>query len=353
MALSELEQAFFEEEVITGGDDEAAAKAESDRIAAEEAVAKLEADRLLDEETKKTAEEIAAEKAIEDEKNKVVLIDPPYKGKKFIEVTDEEALYKQLHGKHAYKAMSSEEKAIAFIRQQNPELDEDEIAFTVATKYGIGIQQPADEELTDDQKIALRQQGIDRKKLISQADNYFKTAAEAIALSETDPLELDPGYKTYREQAAAQKADAVKAQEHINTINTNFDKHAVKIPEIVENIEIDIDDRKFAVPVNFKMDTKKQEQLADFAKRYQPSKAEFDAFNDPETGKFDYKGYLESLIPMAFGKELSKAATRQALSQDRDEFISKELKNSSLKDNIKPKGTYERPKDIVDAYQFG
>lgn len=338
MALSDLDKAFFEigdEEVII-----------EDKPIVEEEKPVIEDEKPVIEEKPILVDE----KPVEE----IVLEDAPYKGKKFIEVTDEEALYKQLHGKHAYKAMSSEEKAIAFIKQQNPELSDEDLAFVAMSEYGIGAEKITDEDkLTDEQVIALRKQDIARKKLVSQADNYFKTAAEAIALSETDPLELDPGYKTYREQAAAQKADAVKAQEHINDINTNFDKNAVKIPEIVENIEIDIDDRKLAVPVTFKMDAKKQEQLADFAKRYQPSKAEFDAFNDPETGKFDYKGYLESLIPMAFGKELSKAATRQALSQDRDEFISKELKNSSLKDNLKPKGTYERPTDIVDLYQFG
>jgi hypothetical protein len=284
----------------------------------------------------------------------IVVEDPPYKGKKFIEVADEEALYKQLHSKHAYKSMSAEEKAIAFIREQNPEYSDEDVSFVAMSEYGIGAEKPTEEDkLNDEQVIALRKQDIARKKLISQADNYFKAQADAITLPDTDPLELDQNYKTYREQAATQKADAQKAEQHINEINTNFDKHALKIPEIVENIEIDIDDRKFAVPVNFKMDAKKQEQLADFAKRYQPSKTEFDAYNDPETGKFDYDGYMKSLIPMAFGKELSKAATRQALSQDRDEFISKELKNSSLKDNLKPKGTYERPTDVVDNWKFG
>ena len=79
---------------------------------------------------------------------------PPYKGKKYIQVDDEAALYDILDKKYRPTKMSADEKALAFIKQQNPELDDDEIAFTAATKYGIGVQPLSDEELTDEQKIA-------------------------------------------------------------------------------------------------------------------------------------------------------------------------------------------------------
>ncbi len=277
---------------------------------------------------------------------------PPYKSKKFIEVEDEKALYSQLHSKYQYENMSPEQKALAYIKQTNPGLDDDEIAFLAASDYNIGVEKPDEADMTDEQLRTWRKQEISRKQLLSKADGHFAEEAAKVALADYDPLDLDPDYKEYRTTAQQQAAQAQEKQEKITQINTEMENSANAISEITKVEQIDIDGSKLAVPISFKLDKEQQTQLADFAKRYTPTKAEYDAFNDPKTGKFDYNGYVESLAPMAFANQISKAGIRQALTTDRANFIEKELKNSTLRNND-VSATTEKPFDIVDAWVFG
>jgi hypothetical protein len=277
---------------------------------------------------------------------------PPYKSKKFIEVEDEKALYEKLNAKYRHEQMKPEEKAITFLKNQNPELDDNDILFMAANEFGIGIDKPEEAELTDEQAAALRKQDINRKKLIKQADSFFSEEAEKVALEDYDPLDLDPEYKDFRTNRQKLADEQKEATEKLNNVYKNFETNSKAISEITESVEIDLDEGKFAVPVTFKLNEEKQKQLADFAKRYTPTQAEHDAFNDPETGKFDWQGYVRSLAPIAFAKDIAKAGMRQALAQDRATFIEKELKNSTLRNNDTSK-IVEKPFDIVDAWPFG
>ncbi len=257
----------------------------------------------------------------------------PYKSKKFIEVEDEAALFAKLNAKYGHTAMKPEEKAIAYLREQNPELDEKEIAFLAESDYGIGLERPDIEELTTEQIAALNRQDIARKKLTSQADKHFASKAEQVALEDYDPLDLDPDYKEYRTSRQAEQAERTAREQHIADVTAQIETNAKTISEIAENFEIDLDESKLAFPVSFKLDANKQKQLEDFAKRYTPSQEEYDQFNDPKTGKFDYKGYLQHIAPVAFAKDIVKASIKQALAQDRQRFVEKELKNSTLRNN--------------------
>ena len=278
--------------------------------------------------------------------------DPPYKSKKFVAVEDEKELYQTLEKKYGATRMSADEKAISFIKQQNPELDDDEIAFMAMSDYGIGLDKPSDDELTDEQKIALRKQDIAKKKLITQADNFFKQEADKIALPDYDPLDLDPDYKKYRTDRQIQEAERVDKEARTQNIIQSLETNSKTISDIKEMVEIDLDEGKLAIEVNFKLNPEKQQQLADFAKRYTPTQAEYDAHFDPATGKFDYPGYLKDLAPIAFAKDINKAGMRQALAKDREKFIEKELKNSTLRNND-VSVTVDKPFDIVDAWPFG
>lgn len=281
-----------------------------------------------------------------------IVADSPYKSKKFIEVDDEAELYAKLNAKYGHSAMSADEKAIALLRKQNPELEDKDIAFIAESEYGIGAEEIPDDELDDAQRRELQKQAIARKRLTKQADTYFAEQATAVALDGIDPTSLDPDYQAYKGQVQAQQAEQTAREAHVADVHTQIDTNSKVISEITESVEIELDDNKLVVPVKFKLNDEKQRELADFAKRYTPTQAEYDAFNNPDTGKFDYKGYMESLAPIAFAKDIAKAGMRQALAQDRQQFIEKELKNSTLRNNDVSQ-VVNKPFDIIDHWQFG
>jgi hypothetical protein len=274
---------------------------------------------------------------------------PEYKTKKYVPVEDEEKLAELLDKKYGYKKMKSEDKALAFIKQQNPELDDNEIMFIAANDYGIGVDKPDEDDLTDSQVLDLKKQDIARKKLYTQAENYFAEQANQIQLTSEDPLELDPNYKTYKEQVVAQeqlkKQQEQKYQETIKEVKSA----AKSISDYKITEEIDLDGSKFALEVSFKMDDKKQAELVAYAERYSPTDAEVASYTDTTTGKFDWKGYMGYMAEKAFEKDIRKAAIRQALAQDRQQFIEKELKNSTLRNND-VSAQADRKVDHVDYY---
>lgn len=258
-----------------------------------------------------------------------------------------------LSQKYQYKSFSADQKALAYIAAQNPELDEKELLFLAATDYGIGVDELPEAELTDAQVIELRKQGIQKKKLLSQADKYFQERANGIQLPELPSLEdLDPDYKVYKtereQQVAKQNQQAQLYAQTVQHIETN----AKTITDIKEPIEIDIDEGKFTLDVNFKLDEAKQKKLVDYAKQYSPSEDEVTKFTDTQTGKFDYAGYLKSLAPNVFAKEMVASGIKQALAKDRTNFIEKELKNSTLRNNDVSQAV-EKKHEAWEAWPFG
>lgn len=277
---------------------------------------------------------------------------PEYKAKKYIPVEDEKDLYDRLDKKYNHERMKPEDKALAFIKQQNPELDDNEILFIAASDYGIGVDRPEEKDLTDEQQFELKKQDISRKKLLASADTYFKEEAGKVELPGADPLELDPAYKAYQESATKQAETAKEQATQLQNTIKQIDKNVKEISSLKESIEIDIDDSKFAIDVNFSVDDKKQKQLADYVKQYIPSDAEIAAFTDTDTGKFDWKGYMSNQATKVFAKDMIKAAVRQALSQDRDAFREVHLKNSTLRNNDVSQ-TVTKDFDIVEVWPFG
>jgi hypothetical protein len=76
-------------------------------------------------------------------------------------------------------------------------------------------------------------------------------------------------------------------------------------------------------------------------------------FTDTQTGKFDYKGYLASLAPTVFAKQLLAAGIRQALHQDRQKFVEGELKNSTLRNNDVSNIVAPKKVELWEAWNFG
>lgn len=259
---------------------------------------------------------------------------PEYKSnKKYIPIDNEEELYKQLNVKFGSKGLSDEAKALAYLREKNPHLDENDIQFLASEKYGIGVDDLDETTLTAEQLKSLREQGIDKKNLYAEARGYFEEKANGVQISTTDPFDEDANYKQFISDR--QKAEETRKQQEqiyqqtLNSIQTA----ATSISEVNEQFKINIDDSQFAVDVSFKTNAEKQKQLTDFAGRYTPTDNEVKQFTDPQTGKFDYKGYLTYLSPMAYARDMMAVGIRQAIVKNREEFIEKELKNSSLRTN--------------------
>lgn len=279
--------------------------------------------------------------------------EPEYKSnKKYIPLDDEKAIYETLDRKYRYERMKPEEKALAFIAKENPGLDDDELMFIASSEYGIGVEKPDESVLTDEQIINLKKQDIARKQLLHKADAFFKEETSKITLEAIDPLETDEGFKTYQTERQAQAAKVEQERRNLQNTIQQIETAAKVISEIKEPIEIDLDESKLTFEVNFKLDEKKQKQLVEKTKQYIPSEAEVSAYTDPTTGKFDFKGYMEYLTPMFFAKEMKMAAIKQAIAQDREQFVEGTLKNSTLRNNDVSK-VVTKDFDVVDSWPFG
>lgn len=248
----------------------------------------------------------------------------------------EEEIYNAIKDKYAYKEYTPEQKVIAYLAAENPELDENELLFLAAQDFGIGVDADEDAELTPEEKSVLRAQGIARKKAVSQADKYFQERANAITLPTLpNPLDNDEGYKAYQASVAKQQeiiAQQAEDQKNIDAVLLEMNTTAKTFEKIDIDLKLDLDGGEFAIKSDFKLDAKKQQQLADYALRYQPSPDEVKTFTDTN-GKFDMKGYMAVLAKQCFSDQLIKAAVKQALSQDRERFVEGELYNNKLRNN--------------------
>jgi len=295
------------------------------------------------------SEEKQEEKQQQEEKKEEVVVKAE---KKKLWTEDYENTVSELLGKKLqYKSLSPEQKALAFIAKENPGLEKDEIEFLAATEFGIGVPEPDEADLTEAQIIELKKQGIQRKKLINQADSFFKNEAESVQLPEPD-IDEDPEYTQYKKEKVSQaEAAKTQAETYAKTLQ-QVETTAKNITEIKDVLEIEIDDRKLPVNLNFKIDEAKQAKLIDFVKNYTPTKEEVAAFTEPVSGQFDYKGYMTSQASKVFAREILASGIKQAIAQDRAEFIEKELKNSTLRNNNVSE-TVDKKFDFVDAWPFG
>lgn len=246
---------------------------------------------------------------------------------------NEEELFKTLNEKYGFKSMSDENKLMAYLSVQNPGLDEQDIAFMAAHEFGIGATDVDEEDLTDDQRVALRQQSILRKKTLNEANNYFTEKANKTELPSLPSVtETDAEYKAYKEAQVKQVEEQQIFEQNKKAIFADIDSTAPSITEVAQEVKVKIDEVELDYNINFKLDQNKQQQLAQYAKEYTPTQAEYQAYTD-QSGKFDMKGYMQSLTDRLFHKEIVKAAIKQAIAQDRENFVEGTLKNSTLRNN--------------------
>jgi hypothetical protein len=248
----------------------------------------------------------------------------------------EKEAYEALRQKFEYESYSSDQKVLAYLKELNPMLDEDDIAFKAASEFGIGAEEYVAELLTEDQKKELKSQEIKRKELLYKADGFFKEKAESFELpSLPNPLDTDEGYKSYKEFQATQAELAeqeVQFKKEQQEMFNQIDSASLKIETIEIEPKIVLDDSEFTFKSEFKLDENKRKQLADFAKVYTPTQEEVKEYF-PEDGKFNIPGYLSHLAEIKFSKQIRDAVVKEGIAKAREEFIEKDLKNSTLRNN--------------------
>ncbi len=321
---------------------EANAEAERQRLEQEQESQKeaerLEQEKLAEAEKKQAESQQEKPKAWDEGLNDQAkfILDKLTKG-------EDKDVYELLKNKFGYENLTEEDKMITYLAEKNPHLNREDLLFKAAEEYGIGATYLSEEELrdlTDSQRKFLRTQEIERKGLLSQADKFFKDKSTNIEIpSLPNPLDTDEGYKEYKafqaeqvklkEQEEAQKIENEKLeQQTIQQVNTT----AKEIEALTIELDIDLDQGKFDLKSEFKLDDKKQKQLADYALEYVPTQAEFKAHQDQD-GKLDMKGYMTTLAHKLFASQIQKAVTKQAIMKDREKFTEEQLKNSTLRNN--------------------
>ncbi|MCW3111382.1 MAG: hypothetical protein JWQ09_5888 [Segetibacter sp.] len=305
-------------------------------------------DEVVIEEAKPTAEEVKETVVVNKWEDSITDPHARWIADTLAKEGGEEEIYNAIKDKYTYKEYTPEQKVIAFLAAENPELDDNELLFLAAQDFGIGVETDEEAELTPEEKGILRAQGIARKKAVSQADKYFQERANAITLPTLpNPLDNDEGYKAYQASLAKQQeitAQQAEDQKNIDAVLLEMNTTAKTFEKIDIDLKLDLDGGEFAIKSDFKLDAKKQQQLADYALRYQPSENEVKAFTDTN-GKFDMKGYMAGLAKQCFSDQLIKAAVKQALSQDRERFVEGELYNNKLRNNDISEST-DRPLEM-------
>lgn len=318
----------------------AAEKEIADKLAAE----KAEADKLATT-GNKTAEEIEAEKVaaelVEKEAKEKKVWTPEFKTDsdraiyEKLAKGEQKEVWEMLNQKFAYETMPADQKVIEFIKAKNPDFTEEEAMFVAETEYGIGVEKPTAEELAEmekEDKAKLMSTSIKLKSILREANTYFQEKSAAFELPVLpNPLETDEGYKTYLSTKEANEQQQIKDKVQIDKTIALIDTTATTIKKLVLNDEINLDEGKFEFKVDLEITPKKQATLAAFAKSYEPTKDEIQAHS--KDGKLDMTSYMNYLAGMVFSKSIMKAAVKQALSIDRDKFLSKELLNNKMGNN--------------------
>ena len=244
-----------------------------------------------------------------------------------------EDAYEALRQKFEGKSLSEEQKILSYLKVKNPYMDADDIAFTAATDYGIGID-PIDEDayLTDEQKSELRKQGIKKKALLGEAQGYFDEKANVAKLPTlSNPLDTDQDYLTYKQSILEREKAETESKQNLEKLYKEVDTVTSALNSIPITDKIALDEGEFDLSTQFTLDDAKKKQLAEHVKDYTPTKAEIKA--STIDGEFDMKGYIQIQAEKLFHKQIQKSVLKEALAKRMDNFFEKELTNSSLKNS--------------------
>jgi len=339
-----MEKEIKEDPMLTAylsglGEQEVEASEEETEIETEE----TEVEKPVIEEEKEIltpAAEIVKEETKEEVKEEAKPFLPEFKSEKsrwmYETLTKEEGdkeVYEALRKKFEPQSYTDEQKAFAFLKEKHPYLDEDDLAFKAASEFGIGVTRLDEDDLTEDDKRALKAQEIKRKELISQADAHFKQQTDSYELPTLpNPLDLDEDYKSYKEFVSAQEKEQEAFKAEQEKVFTEIDTTSLTLEKIEIEPKITLDEREFTFKSEFKLDENKRKQLAEYAKEHIPTQGEVAQFQS-EDGKFNMQGYLSHLATIKFQKQIINAAVKEGIAQAREEFVEKDLKNSTLRNN--------------------
>lgn len=324
------EQAAVKSEEELAAEKEVAEKLEADKFAAagEKSPEEIEADKVASELAEKEAKEKKAWSPEFKTDADRALYEKLAKG-------EQKEVWELLNKKFAYESMPNEQKVIEFIMAKNPDFTQEEAMFVAEKEYGIGAENPTEEELAvmdKEDKSKIMAASIKLKGVLREANTYFKENSDNFELPTLpNPLETDEGYKSYLATKEATEKQQTKDKEIVDKTIVLIDTTANSIKKLVLNDEINLDEGKFEFKVDLDITPKKQAQLAAFAKNYSPTQDEIAAHS--KDGKLDMTSYLNYLAEKAFSRSIIKAAVKQAVSMDREKFLTKDLINNKMGNN--------------------
>ena len=165
--MSEERQPTVEELFFQSGEVATAEPTEETTETTHAETAETHTEQTTEETTAATQEEVVAAPEVKEVIKEVVKeVHPEFKSDKDRFVYDkifngeEEEVYKLLHEKYGHKNMTETGKLMAYLAIQNQGLDDDELSYIAAKEYGIGLQEPNDEDATDEEKDNFKQKAI-------------------------------------------------------------------------------------------------------------------------------------------------------------------------------------------------
>lgn len=252
-----------------------------------------------------------------------------------------EQAYDILSGVMEYKRLKPEDLAFKYLKELNPDLTEEDIEFSLADEFGLGLSELTDEQkdLMSEKEIAdhekrLKSQGIAYKKFLREANKHYAELSKEFKLElpktkvniKQPEVIVDESYETFK-QSQTEVAEAQKAWEQ--TVDNGFKAFN---GEITSSLEFEINDGKVAFESKFKLsDTEKQavydELLTRVASPYEKS------LFVSEDGQVNLSGYINYVAETMYAKKIRNSIAKEAASHALESFIEKEIKNSTVGTN--------------------
>ena len=253
---------------------------------------------------------------------------------------DYDKAYEILNSVMEYKKLSGDDLLAKYLKELNPQLDEDEILFQMAENFGVGLQPLSDEqrELMSEKEIGdyeklLKKQGIEKKKVIAEAKKHYEELTKdfKIELPKTKvnikqpEVPVDEHYEAYKESVTQAEAASKQWKE---TLDAGFKDFS---DEIGIPLEFELNDGKVAFESRYKLTEKEKKAVYDELLTRVASPTEQAQFI--QDGKVNLEGYMSHVAKTMYMDKIINTAAKEAASSILEGFIEKEIKNSTVSSN--------------------
>jgi hypothetical protein len=216
------------------------------------------------------------------------------------------------------------------MKQENPELTEDEVEEEFNFKYGV--QEPdIDEDLDTPEEIAKEKKRFEREKLnmerlkkkdVKEAKDFLNSKKEEIVLPDIQTS------KTQQQEAQGQEVDEVAIKEY-------RDKYISSIPKTIDEIvgfESKYKDSELEFNTTYVIDANEKQALKDKMENFTLQDYFVPRYINDE-GNFDTESIAHDLYVLENFDKIVEAHVSQAVNQAKAMFV-KGLKNANFQESV-------------------